>query len=97
MLLYGPPGTGKTSLTCAMAKRHEIPIGVVEADRLVSPLLGDTLKNVRSVFELATEFTKENGTFILFFDEIDAITGERVNAHEVGEIKRVCYFVFTNY
>ena len=88
MLLYGPPGTGKTSLTCAMAKRHEIPIGVVEADRLVSPLLGDTLKNVRSVFELATEFTKENGTFILFFDEINAITGERANAHEVGEIKR---------
>lgn len=88
MLLYGPPGTGKTSLVKAEAKKHNIPIGVVEADRLVSPLLGDTLKNVRGVFDIATEFAKENGLFIIFFDEIDSITGERANAHEVGEIKR---------
>jgi SpoVK/Ycf46/Vps4 family AAA+-type ATPase len=88
MLLYGPPGTGKTSLTRAMAKKYSIPLGVVEADRLVSPLLGDTVKNIRGVFDLAAEFVKENGVFILFFDEIDAITSERANAHEVGEIKR---------
>jgi SpoVK/Ycf46/Vps4 family AAA+-type ATPase len=88
MLLFGPPGTGKTSLTRAMAKKHNIPIGVVEADRLVSPLLGDTVKNIRSVFDLSVEFVKENGLFILFFDEIDAVTSERANAHEVGEIKR---------
>ncbi len=88
MLLYGPPGTGKTALTRAMAKKNNIPMGLVEADRLVSPLLGDTVKNIRGVFDLAVEFTKENGVFLLFFDEIDAITGERANAHEVGEIKR---------
>ncbi len=88
MLLYGPPGTGKTALTRAMAKKYDIPMGLVEADRLVSPLLGDTVKNIRGVFDLAAEFTKENGVFLLFFDEIDAITGERANAHEVGEIKR---------
>jgi SpoVK/Ycf46/Vps4 family AAA+-type ATPase len=88
MLLYGPPGTGKTSLSKAMAKKFQIPIGVVEADRLVSPLLGDTVKNIRSVFELAADFAKENKSFILFFDEIDAVTSERANAHEVGEIKR---------
>jgi SpoVK/Ycf46/Vps4 family AAA+-type ATPase len=88
MLLYGPPGTGKTSLSKAMAKKYNLPIGVVEADRLVSPLLGDTVKNIRSAFELAGEFAKENGAFILFFDEIDAVASERANAHEVGEIKR---------
>ncbi len=88
MLLYGPPGTGKTALTRAMAKKYEIPMGLVDADRLVSPLLGDTVKNIRGVFDLAAEFVKENGVFLLFFDEIDAITGERANAHEVGEIKR---------
>lgn len=88
MLLYGPPGTGKTALTRAMAKKYEIPMGLVDADRLVSPLLGDTVKNIRGVFDLAAEFSKENGVFLLFFDEIDAITGERANAHEVGEIKR---------
>ncbi|WP_457558386.1 AAA family ATPase [Candidatus Harpocratesius sp.] len=88
MLLYGPPGTGKTALTRAMAKRHQIIMGLVEADRLVSPLLGDTVKNIRGVFDLASEIARENGSFVLFFDEIDAICSERANAHEVGEIKR---------
>ncbi len=88
MLLYGPPGTGKTSLTRAMAKKYNIPICVVEADRLVSPLLGDTVKNMRKVVEIAGQISKENGSFVLFFDEIDAIASERSSVHEVGEIKR---------
>ncbi len=61
---------------------------VVESDRLVSPLLGDTIKNIRNVVELSAEIAKENGAFVLFFDEIDAIGSERSNIHEVGEIKR---------
>jgi len=88
VLLYGPPGTGKTSLTRGFAKKHNIPICVVEADRLVSPLLGDTIKNIRGVVELSADIAKERGAFILFFDEIDAIGSERSNIHEVGEIKR---------
>ncbi len=88
VLLYGPPGTGKTSLTRGFAKEHNIPMCVVESDRLVSPLLGDTIKNIRGVIELAAEIAKERGAFVLFFDEIDAIGSERSNIHEVGEIKR---------
>ena len=88
MLLYGPPGTGKTSLTRAYSKEKNIPICVVESDRLVSSLLGDTIKNIRQVVELSAEIAKKNGAFILFFDEIDAIGSERSNVHEVGEIKR---------
>ncbi|MFO7797032.1 MAG: AAA family ATPase [Promethearchaeati archaeon] len=88
VLLYGPPGTGKTSLTRAYSKTYEIPMCVVESDRLVSPLLGDTIKNIRNVVELAADIARENDAFILFFDEIDAIGSERSNIHEVGEIKR---------
>ena len=88
VLLYGPPGTGKTSLTRGFAKKYDVPICVVESDRLVSPLLGDTIKNIRNVVELSAEISKERGAFILFFDEIDAIGSERSNIHEVGEIKR---------
>jgi SpoVK/Ycf46/Vps4 family AAA+-type ATPase len=88
VLLYGPPGTGKTSLTRGFAKKYNIPICIVESDRLVSPLLGDTIKNIRGVVELAAEISKERGAFVLFFDEIDAIGSERSNIHEVGEIKR---------
>ncbi|MFW9781541.1 MAG: AAA family ATPase [Candidatus Heimdallarchaeota archaeon] len=88
VLLYGPPGTGKTSLTRGFAKKYEIPICVVETDRLVSPLLGDTIKQIRRVVDLAAEIARERSAFILFFDEIDAIGSERSNIHEVGEIKR---------
>ncbi|MBY8991296.1 MAG: AAA family ATPase [Candidatus Lokiarchaeota archaeon] len=88
VLLYGPPGTGKTSLTRGFAKKYDIPICIVESDRLVSPLLGDTIKNIRGVVELSAEIAKERGAFVLFFDEIDAIGSERSNIHEVGEIKR---------
>ncbi|MHA1671941.1 MAG: AAA family ATPase [Promethearchaeota archaeon] len=88
VLLYGPPGTGKTSLTRGFAKKFGVPICVVESDRLVSPLLGDTIKNIRNVVELSSEISKERGAFVLFFDEIDAIGSERSNTHEVGEIKR---------
>ena len=88
VLLYGPPGTGKTSLTRGFAKHYDIPLCVVETDRLVSPLLGDTIKQIRNVVDLAAEIAKERGSFILFFDEIDAIGSERSNIHEVGEIKR---------
>ncbi|MFX1237637.1 MAG: AAA family ATPase [Promethearchaeota archaeon] len=88
VLLYGPPGTGKTSLTRAFSKQYSIPLCVVESDRLVSPLLGDTIKNIRNVVELAADIAKKNSCFLLFFDEIDAIGSERSNIHEVGEIKR---------
>ena len=88
MLLYGPPGTGKTSLTRAYAKEYKIPICVVESNRLVSSLLGDTIKNIRKVVEIAADIAQKNDKFVLFFDEIDAIGSERSNVHEVGEIKR---------
>lgn len=89
MLLYGPPGTGKTSLTRAFAHEYQFNMCVVEADRLVSSLLGETIKNIRKVVEAAVDITKKNNyPFILFFDEIDAIGSERSNVHEVGEIKR---------
>ncbi|MHA1149304.1 MAG: AAA family ATPase [Promethearchaeota archaeon] len=88
VLLYGPPGTGKTTLTRAFAKAYNIPICVVEADRLVSSMLGETIGNIRGVIETASQISDERGAFILFFDEIDAIGSERSNKHEVGEIKR---------
>ncbi len=88
LLLYGPPGTGKTSLIRAYAREYKINVCVVESDRLVSSLLGETVDNIRNAVETAMDIAKKNGPFILFFDEIDAIGSERSNVHEVGEIKR---------
>ncbi len=88
LLLYGPPGTGKTSLIRAYARKFEINLCIVESDKLVSSLLGETVENIRNAVETAIDIAKKNGPFILFFDEIDAIGSERSNVHEVGEIKR---------
>ena len=89
MLLYGPPGTGKTSLTRAFSNENEIHICVIESHRLISSLLGETIKNLRKVVDDAADIVERNGEpLILFFDEIDAIGSERSNIHEVGEIKR---------
>ena len=88
MLLYGPPGTGKTSLTLAFCKFYNIPACVIQSDKLVSSMLGDTVKNIRGVFETAEKWAEKLGLFLLFFDELDSITSERSNVHEVGELKR---------
>lgn len=88
MLLYGPPGTGKTSLTLAFCKQFNIPACVIQSDKLVSSMLGDTVKNIRGVFETAEKWAEKLGLFVLFFDELDSITSERSNVHEVGEVKR---------
>ena len=89
MLLYGPPGTGKTSLARAFSKEYEFHICVVESDKLVTSLLGETIKSFRKVIDDAAHIVEKNEEpLILFFDEIDAVGSERSNVHEVGEIKR---------
>lgn len=62
---------------------------IVESNRLISSLLGETIKNLRKVVDDAANIVERNKEpLILFFDEIDAIGSERSNVHEVGEIKR---------
>lgn len=87
-LLYGASGTGKTHLTRAFSKEYNIPICVIECGRMVSSLLGDTLRNITSVLDSSAILAKDFGAFIIFFDEIDALGGERSFERDVGEIRR---------
>lgn len=87
-LLYGASGTGKTHLVRAFAKEYDIPICIIECGRLVSSLLGDTLKNITRVLESSAMLAKDFGAFIIFFDEIDALGGERSSERDIGEIRR---------
>lgn len=84
LLFYGPPGCGKTLCASALAAEIGIPLMYVRFDALVSSYLGETASNIRKVFDLA-----KNDSFVILFDEFDAIGRSRSDATEHGEIKRV--------
>jgi len=83
LLLSGPPGTGKTLLAGHIAARLGRRLYVVRLDSVISSLLGDTAKNIRSIFD----FVPSRG--VLFLDEIDAVAKLRDDKQELGELKRV--------
>ncbi|MEF8773462.1 MAG: CDC48 family AAA ATPase, partial [Halobacteriales archaeon] len=73
VLLYGPPGTGKTLLAKAVANEAESNFISVKGPELLNKYVGESEKGVREVFSKA----RENAPTVVFFDEIDAIAGER--------------------
>lgn len=84
LLLSGPPGTGKTFVAGHIAARLGLPFNVVRLDTVVSSLLGDTAKNIRSLFDYLMR-----GGGLLFLDEFDAVAKSRDDQRELGELKRV--------
>ena len=84
LLLVGPPGNGKTSLAEALAEALAVPFFVVRYDAVIGSYLGETSSRLRQTFEYARA-----NPCVLFFDEFDAVSKERGDQHETGEIKRV--------
>lgn len=84
LMLSGPPGTGKTLLAGHVASRLNRPFYVVRLDSVISSLLGDTAKNIRTVFDFVP-----SKNAVLFLDEMDAVAKLRDDRHELGELKRV--------
>lgn len=91
MLIYGPPGTGKTLTARWIAAHLSLPLLTVRCDTLVSSLLGQTSRNLRRVFEYATQTP-----CVLFMDEFDALAGARGNERDVGELQRVVIALLQN-
>jgi transitional endoplasmic reticulum ATPase len=73
ILLYGPPGTGKTLLAKALAHESEVNFISVKGPEFLSKWVGESEKAVRETFRKA----RSAAPCIIFFDEIDAIAGER--------------------
>ncbi len=84
LLFYGPPGCGKTLCANVIAAEIGITLMYVRYDALVSSYLGETASNIKKVFDLA-----KNDSFVILFDEFDAIARSRNDITEHGEIKRV--------
>jgi len=84
LLLVGPPGTGKTFTAAALAGELAWPLFTIQLHVLITKFLGETAAKLRVVFDAMQE-----ARGVYFFDEVDALAGERSYGHDVGEIRRV--------
>lgn len=84
LLFVGPPGTGKTLTAKVLAHELNLPLHIIQIDRLITKFMGETSAKLRLIFDL---IKKEQGIYL--FDEFDAIGTERTNENDVGEIRRV--------
>lgn len=84
LLFCGPPGCGKTLCAEVISAELGLPLLYTRFDAVISSYLGETAANLRKVFEYAAR-----GSWVVFFDEFDAIGKSRDDAGEHGELKRV--------
>ena len=78
VLLYGPPGTGKTMIAKAIANEVGAKFYAVKGSDIVSKWVGESEKNINSLFEEANKQDRA----IIFIDEMDSLIGKRgVDTH----------------
>ena len=78
VLLYGPPGTGKTMIAKAIANEVGAKFYAVKGSDIVSKWVGDSEKNINSLFQEANKQDRS----IIFIDEMDSLIGKRgVDTH----------------
>ena len=75
MNFYGPPGTGKSMICEGIASYLGKKIFIVNYAQLESKYVGETPKNIKKVFELAS---KEGA--VLVFDEADSFLSKRLTS-----------------
>ena len=87
VLLYGPPGTGKTMIAKAIAKEVGAKFYAVKGSDIVSKWVGDSEKNINSLFEEANKQDRA----IIFIDEMDSLIAKR--GEDTHNDKRVNEFL----
>lgn len=84
ILLYGPPGCGKNLGAERLAWHTGLPLRKVRFDNLLSSYFGETMTNLRRVFDAAQE-----SPCALFLDECDTLARSRNARNDVGEVTRI--------
>lgn len=87
-LFEGEPGTGKTETAKQVARILERELYAVDFDNIIDSKLGQTSKNISTVFRELQDLPHPEKIIILF-DEIDAIALDRVNSNDLREMGRV--------
>jgi SpoVK/Ycf46/Vps4 family AAA+-type ATPase len=84
VLLYGPPGCGKSLGAKRLAWNTGLPLMKVRFDALLSSFFGESLTNLRSVFDAARD-----QPCVLLLDECDFIARSRSGTKDIGEASRI--------
>lgn len=79
-LFYGPPGTGKTLTATLLGKQNNMDVYRVDLSMIVSKYIGETEKNLAKIFDKG-----EHQNWILFFDEADALFGQRTETQSSND------------
>lgn len=73
VLMFGPPGCSKTMIAKALATESKLNFLSIKGPELFSKWVGESERAVREVFRRARQVAPA----IIFFDELDALGGER--------------------
>ncbi len=86
-LFQGAPGTGKTEAVKQLARILDREIFMVDFSSVIDSKLGQTQKNISSLFKEINSFPQPDRVIVLF-DEIDAIALDRTNPNDIREMGR---------
>ena len=86
-LFSGSPGTGKTESAKQLARILDRELYSVNMESLVDSRLGQTAKNISTVFDEINSIHAPERVVILF-DEIDALALNRTDKHDMREMGR---------
>jgi len=79
-LFHGPPGTGKTLTAALLGQKTGNDVFRIDLSKVVSKYIGETEKNLAKIFDRA-----ESKSWILFFDEADALFGKRTSINDAHD------------
>ncbi|MEP6712821.1 MAG: ATP-binding protein [Ferruginibacter sp.] len=91
VIFNGPGGSGKKMTAATLGKSLNRDVYHVDLSQVVSKYIGETEKNLARIFDAA-----ENKSWILFFDEADALFGKRTevkDAHDKYANQEVSYLL----
>ncbi|XP_031627030.1 ATPase family protein 2 homolog [Contarinia nasturtii] len=83
VLMFGPPGCSKTMIAKALATESNVNFLSIKGPELFSMWVGESERGVRDLFHKARQVAPS----IIFFDEIDAIGGERSASASGSSVK----------
>lgn len=79
-LFHGPSGTGKTLTASLLGNHLNREVYRIDLSQVVSKYIGETEKNLETIFLKAI-----NKSWILFFDEADALFGKRTEVRSSND------------